>query len=113
MATKATNNKTATASTNATSVTSVPTQLDGVELTNEAAYSVFFKIYDKATAPTVGTDVPIVTIPVAATSTVVDNFDGGLELVNGYAFAMTKLEADTDTTVLVAGDLKAHSDYIS
>lgn len=111
--TKQENNTTAAASTNATSVTTSVTELQGVELTNEAAYNVFFKIYDKASAPTVGTDAPVITIPVAANAEVSRQWADGLLLNNGYAFAMTKNEADSDTTVLVAGDLKAHSDYLN
>ena len=113
MATKADNNKTAAASTNATSVTAVPTQIDSIDLTNYAGYSCFFKIYDNATTPTVGTDIPILTIPVPTLSESTHAWPDGLQLANGYTYAMTKLIADTDTTVLVAGDMKAHSDYIS
>lgn len=104
---------TAAATTNATSVKGTAANLYEVSLTNYAAYTTFFKVYNKATAPTVGTDIPVATLEVAANSSRVIEFGAlGLRLTTGYAFAMTKLQADTDTTVLVAGDLKVIGAYI-
>ena len=37
-----------------------------IDVFNTAAYTVFLKFYNKASAPTVGTDTPIWTIPIAA-----------------------------------------------
>lgn len=70
------------------------------------ASSVFLKLYDKATAPTVGTDVPFETLEMVASST----FDidlKGYALVNGLGIAMTTASADADTGALTAGDVTA------
>ena len=74
---------------------------------NFGATDAFVKLYNKATAPTVGTDIPEMTIKVPAT--------GQVELspgFNGYRFALglgiaiTNLAADTDTTAVAAGQVK-------
>ena len=52
----------AAATTNATSVKATPGVVKRVIGTSKAATDRFLKFYDKATAPTVGTDVPIMTI---------------------------------------------------
>jgi hypothetical protein len=75
--------------------------------TNSGATDAFVKLYNKATAPTVGTDVPEMVIKVPAT--------GQVELTpgfNAYRFplglgiAITALAADTDTTAVAAGQVK-------
>lgn len=67
----------------------------------------YVKLYNKATAPVVGTDVPEMVITVPA--------NGQIELTpgfNGYRFplglgiAITGLPADTDTTAVAAGQVK-------
>jgi len=74
---------------------------------NFGATDAFVKLYNKATAPTVGTDIPEMTIKVPAT--------GQVELTpgfNGYRFALglgiaiTNLAADSDTTAVAAGQVK-------
>jgi hypothetical protein len=54
------------ASTNATLVKPSAGALFGWLFYNTAAYDVFVKFYDKATAPVVGTDVPVLTVKVKA-----------------------------------------------
>lgn len=68
------------------------------------ASSVFIKIYDKATAPTVGTDVPLMTLECVASSTFGLDL-AGMSLVNGLGIAMTTAAADADTGPLTAGDV--------
>lgn len=106
-------NTTAAATTNATSVKTTAGKIGNLSLTCYAAYTTFFKLYNKASAPTVGTDIPLLTIPVAATSFLpIGSGVNGDYYSTGIAFAMTKLMPDTDTTVLVAGDLKQHMTYV-
>jgi hypothetical protein len=80
--------------------------------TNTGASVAFVKLYNKATAPTVGTDVPamVITVPAA-----VAGVPGSVEITpgfNGYRFALglgiaiTGLVADTDTTAVAAGQVK-------
>jgi hypothetical protein len=54
------------ASTNATSVKASAGQVHCIYAANNAATIAFLKLYNKASAPTVGTDVPVVTIPLPA-----------------------------------------------
>lgn len=86
------------------------TKLDGIEVTNTAAYAIFVKLYwDKGLGiPTVGTTVPdlVFTCPAAATSggNTSRNWADGL-IGNGQLWCwVTKLAVVTDTTVTVAGD---------
>lgn len=95
----------AAASTNATSLKASAGNIYGIHVYNVAAYDVFLKIYAKASAPTVGTDTPVWTIPVKAGGGFSANFPLGTPVPTGIAYAITKLQADSDTTVVVAGDL--------
>lgn len=75
-----------------------------ITVSNATATAVFVKLYNKATAATVGTDVPIVTINAAAGATVLLEFGAvGKRFAAGIAVAATALVAATDTTVPVAG----------
>ena len=91
------------ASTNANSITQVPTGLDG--LTGFATVTCFLKLYDKVSAPVPGTDVPKMTIMLPAN--VPQRIDFGIETCafkNGLAFAVTLNAPDADATVLAAAD---------
>jgi hypothetical protein len=87
------------ATTNATSVTTGATKLRTISLVNGVATLRFFKIYDKASAPTVGSDTPVMTLtmsPNAPSPFTLPN--GGLSLSLGFAYAMTLGVANSDTT---------------
>jgi hypothetical protein len=102
----------AAATTNATSLKASAGQIYSVDIFNNAAYAVYLKLYNKASAPTVGTDTPIWTIPVAAGGGFCREFPRGKTFATGIAYAITKLEADTDTTVIVADDLTGSIDWV-
>jgi hypothetical protein len=102
----------AAASTNATSLKTSAGNIGEIDVFNSAAYTVFLKLYNKASAPTVGTDVPVWTIPVAAGGGFSKSFLRGKSFATGIAYAITKLQADSDTTVVVAGDLTGSVDWI-
>lgn len=99
--------------TNATSVKATPGQVYKGQLYNNAAYAVFLKFYNKASAPTVGTDIPVIVVGVPATATgAAVSFDlDGFNFSLGIAYAITKLIADSDTTVVVANDLQGGFQY--
>ena len=99
------------ASTNATSVKASAGQVYGFYLYNSAAYTVFLKLYNKASAPTVGTDTPFMTVPVPAGGGAVADWDGGIAMGTGIAFAITKAIADNDTTAVAANDLAVNLLY--
>lgn len=100
------------ATTNATLVSALPRTVSGWHLYNAAAYAVFLKLYDSATIPTAGAGTPVITLGIPAASSNVMQFgrgpEAGIAFLNGLGFTMTKLQADNDTTVLVAGDLVAN-----
>jgi hypothetical protein len=71
--------------------------------------TVYFKFYDKASAPVVGTDTPLFTVPVISTTTLagwVDiEVDPGITFKNGIAFAITGGVADSDATAVALNSL--------
>lgn len=96
------------ASTNATSVRTVPTSLYELTISNPTATAAYVKLYNKASAPTVGTDVPVATYRVAATGSAgdfisLDFGQVGKRFSLGLALAVTAAAAATDTAVAVAG----------
>jgi hypothetical protein len=95
----------AAASTNATSLKASAGNLLRISVFNVAAYSVFLKLYNKASAPTVGTDTPTRTIPIPTGTGFAEDYIYGAPFGTGIAYAITKLQADSDTTAVVAGDL--------
>lgn len=92
------------ATTNATSVKASAGYLQEVTVSNTSGAIVYFKVYNKASAPTVGTDIPLLTIPVAASSTVSSGFgSAGKRFTTGLAWAITGAIAATDTSAVAAG----------
>lgn len=102
----------AAASTNATNLKASNGAIGEIDVFNVAAYDVFLKIYNKASSPTVGTDTPVWTVPIKAGTGYSRHFPRGKWLGTGVSYAITKLQADSDTTVLVAGDLTGSIDWI-
>jgi hypothetical protein len=96
------------ASTNATSVLAAPCEITKLTVTNRSAASWALKIYDKASAPTVGTDIPVATFDIPASTTT-----GGSNipltipdsLQFGFAFATTVNLTDADTTALPTANI--------
>lgn len=95
----------AAASTNATVGKNAAGNLFGVYGYNAAAAVRYVKLYNKATAPTVGTDVPVLTLAVAASSAFSFAFAGGIYFSVGISFALTTGNGDADATALTAGDI--------
>lgn len=103
----------AAASTNATSVRNAATTIGLLTAHNLSAAVKFLKIYNKASAPTVGTDVPVHTIPIPANGMV--NFPipaAGLRLSTGFALAITGAVADADATAVAANDVVVNWEYV-
>jgi hypothetical protein len=86
--------------------------LINLDVFNVAAYDVFMKFYNKATAPVAGTDIPVWTIPLKAGTGFSRSFAGGKSFATGIGYAITKLQADSDTTAVVAGDVTGAIDWI-
>jgi hypothetical protein len=102
----------AAATTNATSLKASAGNIAAIDLFNVATYMVFLKLYNKASAPTVGTDIPVWTIPLPASGGFSIDFSQGEYFSTGIAFAITKLQADSDTTALVAGDVTGRIKWV-
>lgn len=102
----------AAASNNLTSVKASAGQLYEIDVFNPAAYTVFLKFYNKASAPVVASDTPIWTIPIQAGGGYSKSFKNGKTFSTGIAYAIVKLQADTDATNVVAGDLTGSLDWI-
>jgi hypothetical protein len=72
---------------------------------NTVAAKKYIKLYNKATAPTVGTDVPVVTLVIPASSYF--NIDiPGRAFATGIGVGITGAAADNDTTAVGAGDIE-------
>ena len=94
----------AAASTNATSAKASAGYLYTVSGYNAAASVRYLKFYNKASAPTVGTDTPVLTLALAAATAF--NFNlGGLYFSTGIAYALTTGAADADTGALTLADI--------
>lgn len=101
------------ATTNATSIKASAGTVYGIVASNAGAAAAFVKFYNKASAPTVGTDVPVFTICLNASATL--NLDMGAlghRFSTGIALAITNLVADTDTTAVAAAQVKVATAYI-
>jgi hypothetical protein len=104
-------------STNATSVNgSACTLWDLVAVNVSSSAMAYLKIYDKASAPTVGSDTPVYILPLPyATSGngggASKQFPVGLKLVNGLSFAITGGMADSDTTAVAANQVLLSGTY--
>lgn len=99
-------------STNATSVKASAGQLGGGAIINTNASARYVKLYDKASAPTVGSDTPAVVLKIEGSSQlVVNEILCGLPFANGIAFGTTTGVTDADSTAVNAGDLMIHLWY--
>jgi len=90
------------ATTNATSLKASAGTLYGGRAFNSEAGAAFLKFYDKASAPTVGTDVPVLVIGIPAGQSVDFGIGNsvGINFSTGIAYAITGGMADNDTTAV-------------
>lgn len=100
------------ATTNATLVSPGMTRVYQLTASNVGAGAAFLKLYNIGVSPTVGTTVPRLTIPIAASGTVSVNFgQQGHRFPSGFALAITNLVADSDTTAVAAAQVKVVADW--
>lgn len=91
---------TTAATTNATSVATSACHLFTVWVYNANAALRYLKIYNKASAPTVGTDVPVLVIPLKSADFTPVHWAKGLYLSTGLAYALTTGAATSDTNAV-------------
>lgn len=113
LSTTATNYRVLSANTtNSALIKATPAALQGITIHNTGTIA-FVKLYNKATAPTVGTDTPLMTIPVAATSgSVAINFPAGIAFGTGLGIGITGAIADNDTTAVAANQVTVNLQYV-
>jgi hypothetical protein len=101
------------ATTNATSVKTTVGKLMGIFLTNNAATIRYLKVYNKASAPTVGTDTPIFTFAIPANGVPLSiPFTVAPAFATGLAYAITGAAADADTTAIGANEVTGFLHYV-
>lgn len=100
------------ATTNGALILTGTSGLQSFYATNNGASIAYVKLYNKATAPTVGTDIPemIIAVPAAVggvigTATLPIGFNG-FRFALGLGIAVTGALADADTTAVAAGQVK-------
>jgi hypothetical protein len=102
------------ATTNATSVKASAGKLVGGVIANMTTSVRYFKLYNKASAPTVGTDTPVYTFPLQPNTTyyVADMIAMlGDQFAAGIAYAITGGLPDSDTTAIAANDVAVNLAY--
>lgn len=103
--------------TNAASVKASAGQVYGWYLTNTDAAPFYVKLYNKASAPTVGTDTPVMTLLVsgntAGAGSLAAEFVSGIAFGTGIALAITDAYTDASSTAtgLGAGEVLVHLFY--
>lgn len=104
---------TAAASTNGASVKAAAGRLYHITGQNNAGAARYLKFYNKATAPTVGTDTPVRTLYLPPLQSFVFDFPVGLFFGTGIAIAITTGRTDADTGALTANDIEClNLDYL-
>lgn len=104
--------KISAATTNATSLLSKPGVIGALHVINTTATKAYLKLYDKATAPTVGSDTPVMTLAIpASTDGAGFTWTAPISFGAGIAYAITGAAADNDTTAVGAGDIILNAVY--
>lgn len=98
--------KTSAASTNATSVKASAGQLYGYSVTNSNTSARYLKFFNKASAPTVGSDTPYFDVLIPGSGGVVQSVDIGIAFGTGIAYCLTTGAADSDTGAVAADEIK-------
>jgi hypothetical protein len=101
------------AGTNATVLKATAGIVYEVSAVNNAAYDVFIKLANKATAPTPGTDISyrVLRVPAGQTAQAVIPAVGWY-FATGIGYSITKLVGKLDTTAVVAGDVQLTIEWI-
>lgn len=99
------------ANTNATSIKTSAANVGWISAHNVSTSVRYLKIYNKASAPTVGTDVPVQVIPIQPNNEVLFAPFAGMRLSAGFALAITGGIADNDTTAIGANEVVVNWGY--
>lgn len=103
----------AAGSTNATSVKASAGSVYCINAINTNSADRFLKLYNKASAPTVGSDTPVAVFPLPENVPLNLNLAGfGIAFTTGIAYAITTGVADSDTGAVTANDVLLNLLYI-
>lgn len=100
------------ASTNSTLIKSTPGTIYGWFISNLNVSQRYVKLYNKATAPTVGTDVPMITLAIPSDPLTNEYQFNGITFSTGIGIAVTTGVADNDTGAVLVNDLVINIFYI-
>lgn len=102
----------AAATTNGALILTGTSNVSSFYATNEGTSVAYVKLYNKATAPTVGTDIPEMTIPIPAAAAGVPGVANpqigfhGFRFALGLGISVTRNAVYTDTTAIAANEVK-------
>ena len=100
------------ATTNALLIKSTAATLWSAVVSNTSAAARFLKFFNLTVAPTVGTSVPVFTVPIPPGGTVlVNGGSNGIRFGTGISLAITGAAGDLDTTAIGAGDVKVATTF--
>ena len=104
-------------STNATSVKNSPGTVFNLIIHNThsglgSGASIAFRLYNKTTAPVVGTDTPFTIIDVPSNSSKEINFTSGITFTAGIAYSITEGDTLLDATPVDADGVQLYIGYI-
>lgn len=102
------------ASTNATSVKASAGQVGVILVTNTNASPRYLKFYNKASAPSVGTDTPVLTLAIPGNSAgagISLPAGAGFEFTTGIAFALTTAPEDSSIGPVAANEIIVNLGY--
>lgn len=102
----------AAATTNSTLVKGSAGQVYGWSFSNASAAAKFVRLFNKATAPTVGTDTPVITIALAAGATTTFTTEIGVIHTLGIGYDITGANGDADATAVAANDVTGAIYYV-
>jgi hypothetical protein len=103
------------ASTNATSVATVASNIWSIEAFSLDGTPVYLKLYDDSSAPTVGTDTPVKRLMIPGTVGQGNGFTlafpRGIYFANGIGFGLTTGIADNNTGAVAANEVLINIDH--
>jgi len=85
--------------------------LFGYYISNQNAAVIYVKFYNKATAATVGTDTPVLTLAIPAASAANQEFLGGIPFSLGIGIGATTGPTDADTGAPGANEVIVNALY--
>ena len=109
--------KSSTNSTNATSVKASAGTVFNMIIHNThhgggSGSAIAYRLYNKTTAPVVGTDVPMIIIHVPSDSSKEINFTSGITFTDGIAYSMTGGDSLLNATAVDADGVQLYMGYV-